>query len=129
MKKWLLLSLVFFTFPALAETKLYFIEPANGATVSGPVTVKFGLTGMGIAPAGVDFENTGHHHILVDTGLPDLTMPIPTDANHVHFGKGQTETSLELAPGKHTLQLLLGNYLHIPMNPPVMSEVIEITVE
>ena len=109
--------------------ELYFITPNDGATVTSPVTVKFGLKNMGIAPAGVNVENTGHHHILIDTGLPPLDQPIPADEKHVHFGKGQTETTLNLAPGTHTLQLLLGDHVHTPHNPPVMSKQITITVK
>ena len=84
---------------------------------------------MGVAPAGIQSENTGHHHLLVDTSPPPLDKPIPNDTNHRHFGKGQTETSLELAPGNHTLQLLLGDFTHIPHDPPVLSQQITITVE
>jgi len=113
--------------PAPEGAKVYIVSPADGETVSNPVTVVFGLSGMGVAPAGVDSENTGHHHLIIDAPLPNLDQPIPADDNYKHFGKGQTETSIELAPGKHTLQLLLGNFLHIP--PAVASEVIEITVE
>lgn len=115
--------------PSPEGATLYFISPADGDTVSSPVTVKFGLKNMGVAPAGTQAENTGHHHILIDTDLPDLNLPIPADDHHVHFGKGQTETSLELTPGKHTLQLLLGDFTHIPHDPPVMSKQITITVK
>lgn len=115
--------------PSPQGANLYFISPNNGDTVSSPVTVKFGLKNMGIAPAGIDVENTGHHHILIDTGLPALDKPIPADDNHRHFGKGQTETNIELAPGKHTLQLLLGDFAHTPHAPTVMSEQITITVK
>lgn len=112
-----------------AGAKLYFIEPADGATVSSPVKVVFGLSGMGVAPAGTDKEKTGHHHLIVDAELPSADLPVPSDDNHVHFGGGQTETTVELAPGQHTLQLLLGDFTHIPHNPPVASERITITVE
>lgn len=109
---------------------VYFITPQDGATVSGPVTVKFGLKGMGVAPAGVERANTGHHHLLVDVdSVPPAGQPVPADAQHIHFGGGQTETTLELAPGKHTLQLLLGDHLHRPHQPPVLSEKITITVK
>ena len=108
----------------------YFLSPANGATVSSPVTIRFGLRGMGVAPAGVTTANTGHHHLLVDVEtLPPDNLPIPNDANHRHFGLGQTETELTLAPGQHTLQLVLGDALHIPHQPPVRSEKITITVQ
>lgn len=109
---------------------VYIISPANGEAVSSPVTVKFGLRGMGVAPAGIDKANTGHHHLLIDVAqLPDLSKPVPADAKHRHFGGGQTETTIELAPGQHTLQLLLGDHYHIPHNPPVISEKITVTVE
>jgi len=104
------------------------ISPADGAEVSSPVTVVFGLKGMGVAPAGVEKEKTGHHHLLVDQEtLPKLDMVMGNPP--LHFGGGQTETTLELEPGKHTLQLILGNYLHIPFNPMVLSEKITITVK
>jgi len=115
--------------PVPDGAKAYIVSPANGDTVSSPVTVVFGLSGMGVAPAGVDSEHTGHHHLIIDAPLPNLDQPIPADDNYKHFGKGQTETTIELAPGKHTLQLLLGNFLHIPHESAVASEVIEITVE
>jgi hypothetical protein len=114
---------------APAGARVYFISPADGATVTSPVTVRFGLSGMGVAPAGVPFEATGHHHVIVDAPLPPLDASIPDNANHRHFGKGQTETSLALPPGKHTLQLLLGDANHVPHDPPVQSEKITITVE
>jgi hypothetical protein len=108
----------------------YIVAPADGAVISGQVTVIFGLRNpYGVAPAGVVKDNTGHHHLLIDTDLPDLNSPIPNDENHRHFGGGQTETVLRLPPGKHTLQLLLGDFAHIAHKPPVMSERITITVE
>jgi hypothetical protein len=107
----------------------YLVSPANGATVSSPFTIRFGLRGMGVAPAGVTTPNTGHHHLLIDVEtLPPDNLPIPNDANHRHFGLGQTETELTLPPGQHTLQLVLGDALHIPHQPPVRSEKITITV-
>jgi len=109
--------------------RVYFIEPANGATVGQEFTVKFGLSGMGVAPVGVDAENTGHHHLLIDGAAADMNAPIPADATHVHFGKGQTEARIKLSPGQHTLQLLLGDRNHIPHDKPVMSEKISITVK
>ena len=112
-----------------ADAAVYFISPADGDTVSGPVTVRFGLRGMGVAPAGTVAEGTGHHHLIVDAPLPPAGQPIPNDANHLHFGKGQTETTLTLTPGKHTLQLLVGDHSHIPHDPVVASEVITITVK
>jgi hypothetical protein len=107
----------------------YFLSPENGARVSSPFTIRFGLRGMGVAPAGVTMANTGHHHLLIDVEtLPPDNLPIPNDANHRHFGLGQTETELTLPPGQHTLQLVLGDALHIPHQPPVRSEKITITV-
>ncbi|HRQ64761.1 MAG TPA: DUF4399 domain-containing protein [Xanthomonadaceae bacterium] len=116
--------------PAPEGAEVYFIQPKDGAVLPhGPIKVKFGLRGMGVAPAGIDFRHTGHHHLLIDLDqLPDFDQPIPADARHVHFGMGQTETTIELAPGTHTLQLLLGDWLHIPHDPPVLSERITITV-
>jgi hypothetical protein len=108
---------------------VYFIEPTDGATVTSPLTVKFGLTGMGVAPAGIDKENTGHHHLLIDNPEVSDTTPLPTTEQIVHFGGGQTETVVSLPPGEHQLQLVLGNYLHIPHSPPVKSQVITITVQ
>ena len=110
----------------------YFVNIKNGDTVTSPFKVVFGLTpSMGIAPSGVEKPNVGHHHLLVDTTLaPDeLTQPITVDGQHIHFGKGQTETMVTLPPGKHTLQLQLGDWTHIPFNKPVQSEVISITVK
>lgn len=106
----------------------YIIEPANGATVTSPVTVAFGLRGIGVAPAGIQMPNTGHHHLLIDTELANFDSPIPANAQHVHFGLGQTETTVELAPGRHELRLVLGDHLHIPHDPPVMSDVVTINV-
>ena len=111
-----------------AGAKVYFLAPKKGATIKGPVKVVMGLSGMGVAPAGVDSPDTGHHHILVDADAPNTDMPMPVDDKHRHFGKGQTEASLDLPPGKHTLQLVLGDKNHIPHNPPVMSEKITINV-
>lgn len=113
-----------------AEPEVYFIAPTDGATVKSPVTVKFGLEGMGVAPAGTERSNTGHHHLLIDLQeTPNLDQPIAADKHHRHFGGGQTETTLELAPGQHTLQLLLGDAMHRPHNPPVLSDKITINVE
>ena len=116
--------------PSPAGAEVYIISPKDGATVKSPVTVEFGLKGMGVAPAGVKFENTGHHHLLIDTDIPaDQNVPLPTSDNVRHFGKGQTEASIELKPGKHTLQLVLGDDKHTPHNPPVVSKKITITVK
>jgi hypothetical protein len=115
---------------APAGAKVYIVSPANGATVSSPVLVVFGLSGMGIAPAGVKFDNTGHHHLLIDTDIPkDTGVPLPANDNIRHFGKGQTEASIELKPGKHTLQLVLGDMNHIPFDPVIASQKITITVK
>ncbi len=109
---------------------VYFVDLKDGARVKNPVVVRFGLKGMGIAPAGVRFDNTGHHHLFIDTPLPEnLGLPLPTiEGKVVHFGKGQTETTLQLPPGKHTLQLVVGDALHIPLDPLVASQKITITV-
>jgi hypothetical protein len=121
---------VFARTSAPAGAAVYFITPVNGDVVSSPVTVKFGLKGIGVAPAGVDNPKTGHHHLLIDVStLPAMDGSIPADANHKHFGGGQTETTVELAPGSHTLQLLLGDMNHIPHDPPILSEKITITVK
>ena len=114
-----------------ANAEVYLIAPRNGATVHGPVTIRFGLKGMGIAPAGVKFDNTGHHHLLVDTDFSELKLeaPLPATDKIVHFGKGQTETTLTLTPGKHTLQLVFADYLHQSFNPPLYSKKITITVK
>jgi Domain of unknown function (DUF4399) len=115
--------------PSPAGAEVYIISPKDGEKVKSPVVVRFGLKGMGIAPAGVKFENSGHHHLLIDTDVPaDLNAPLPTTDQVKHFGKGQTETSIELAPGKHTLILLLGDQNHTPHNPPVVSKKVTITV-
>ncbi len=123
--------------PSKAGAKQYFVNLKDGDTVSSPLTVVFGLSGMGVAPAGIDKANTGHHHILINRpplgqgegGADEFKDSIPADEKHVHFGGGQTEKTLELAPGKYTLQLVLGDKDHIPHNPPVASEVITITVK
>lgn len=115
---------------AAAEgARLYFITPADGATVSSPVHIEFGLDGMDVVPAGTQAPLSGHHHVIIDAELPAANLPIPADKNHVHFGDGRTATELPLEPGQHTLQLMLGDYLHIPHQPPVTSEKITITVE
>jgi hypothetical protein len=116
--------------PSPAGAEVYIVSPKDGAKVKGPVTVVFGLKGMGIAPAGIKFDNTGHHHLIVDAEPPaDLSLPLPADEHNIHFGKGQTETTLTLAPGKHTLLLLLADSLHTPHDPAVISKKITITVE
>jgi hypothetical protein len=115
--------------PSPAGAEVYIVSPKNGAKVKGPVVVVFGLKGMGVAPAGVKFENTGHHHLLVDMDVPaDLAAPMPATDTLLHFGKGQTQTSLNLTPGKHTLQLVFADLNHIATNPPLVSKKITITV-
>ena len=110
--------------------RVYFITPSDGITTTNPVKIKFGATGVNIVPAGVDMPDSGHHHLLINVvKLPNLKLPIPADSNHLHFGKGQTETEINLPEGKHTLQLLIGNHLHIPHSEPIISEKIEITVK
>lgn len=123
--------------PAPEGAEVYFVNLEDGATVESPVTVVFGLEGMGVAPAGTDSEATGHHHILLDRppfgqgpdGAAEHDYGIPADDHHIHFGGGQTQVTLDLAPGTHTLQLVLGDMNHVPHDPPVTSEVISITVE
>jgi hypothetical protein len=114
--------------PAPAGAGVYFITPKDGETISGPIAVRFGLRGMGVAPAGVANAATGHHHLIVDAPLPPADLPIPADDHHRHFGGGQTETSVILPPGEHTLQLLFGDASHVPHDPPIASEKITITV-
>ncbi|WP_376707960.1 DUF4399 domain-containing protein [Kangiella sp. TOML190] len=112
------------------NAEVYFITPQDGQTLKSPFKVVFGLKNMGVAPAGVDKENTGHHHLLIDLEqLPNLTLPLPSTDQVRHFGGGQTETEITLPAGKHSLQLLLGNYLHVPHKRPVISNKIEIIVE
>jgi len=109
---------------------LYIISPADGAIQKNPVKIVFGLSGMGVAPAGVDIVNTGHHHLLIDLdNLPDKSLPIPNDDKHRHFGAGQTETIIHLSKGIHTLQLIMGNHSHIPHKIPVVSKKITINIE
>lgn len=116
--------------PAPDNAQVYIISPENGSTVSSPFTIQFGLSGMGVAPAGIDRPATGHHHLLVDLEtLPELDQALSATEQIKHFGGGQTEATLELPPGKHTLQLVLGNYAHVPHTPPVLSEPINITVK
>ena len=137
--KKILLILIYLLFPLIAfaqtsdapeDAEAYIISPKDGETVSSSFTVQFGLKGMGVAPAGVDVEGTGHHHILIDVEeLPDLTRPLPSTDQVVHFGLGQTETELTLPPGEHTLQLVLGDFAHTPHRTPVISNKITIHVE
>ncbi|WP_377192247.1 DUF4399 domain-containing protein [Ruegeria meonggei] len=123
--------------PSNPDAKVYFVNLADGDTVQSPVTVVFGLSGMGVAPAGTEKENTGHHHLLIDRppigqgedGADELAYGLPADDSHMHFGGGQTEVTLELPSGEHTLQLVLGDAGHVPHATPIVSEVITITVE
>lgn len=112
-----------------ADARLYLISPEDGATARSPVVVRFGLAGMGVAPAGVEKAGTGHHHLVIDAELPPVDLPIPKSDHYRHFGAGQTEVALDLASGPHTLQLVLADHLHIPHDPPAISERITITVE
>jgi Domain of unknown function (DUF4399) len=114
--------------PAPAGAAVYFIDLKDGATVGTTTTIHFGLRGMGVAPAGSEKADSGHHHLLIDVELPPLDRPIPNDFNHLHFGAGQTEADVKLAPGMHTLQLLLGDKNHVPHSRPVMSERVRVTV-
>ena len=114
---------------ATPGSALYFANLKNGDTVSSPVLIQFGLRGMGVAPAGIEKAGTGHHHLLVDVAELDVNAPIPTSDQHRHFGLGQTEVTLEMKPGQHTLQLLMGDQNHIPHHPVVLSERITITVK
>jgi hypothetical protein len=123
--------------PAADNAQVYFVGLEDGARVTAPVTVRFGLSGMGVAPAGTEVEMTGHHHLLINRapmgegpdGAEEWLYPLPADENHRHFGGGQTEVTLDLPPGQHTLQLVLGDMNHVPHDPPVVSDVITITVE
>ncbi|HAV64988.1 MAG TPA: rod shape-determining protein RodA [Verrucomicrobiales bacterium] len=118
--------------PSPDGASCYIISPKDGETVSGTFTVLFGLKGMGVAPAGVKLPNTGHHHLLIDVGesdKPDFNLPLPMSDTVKHFGGGQTEAEITLPPGKHTLQLVLGDHLHIPHEPPVVSKKITVTVK
>jgi hypothetical protein len=129
MSKFLVTLSLVFSISVAASAEVYIISPKDGEEVSSPVEVIFGLQGMGIAPAGINFPNTGHHHLLIDLDqLPDLKSGIPADAQHLHFGKGQTQALIELDPGEHSLQLLLGDWMHVPHETPVVSEKIKILV-
>lgn len=115
--------------PSPDGARVFFITPADGAVVSNPVVIDFGIEGMSVTKAGDDQPDSGHHHLLIDAELPDLTLPIPASANYVHFGDGRTSTEITLEPGRHTLRMLLGDHLHVPHDPPVFSGLITITVE
>ncbi|MDA7673452.1 DUF4399 domain-containing protein [Verrucomicrobiales bacterium] len=118
--------------PSAEDAKVYIIGLKDGKTVPKTFTVRFGLKGMGVAPAGIylgDEKPTGHHHLIIDEKVPDPKLPFPMSDNYKHFGGGQTEVTLTLEPGEHTLQLVLGDHIHMVHNPPVMSKVVKIVVE
>ena len=116
--------------PAPKDALLYFVWPQNGTTIKGGFWCRFGLRNMGVTHAGDDFQNTGHHHLLIDVSEAlDPNEPIPQDKSHLHFGSGQTETRIELAPGKHTLQLVLGDAKHYPFSPPIVSDKISVRIK
>jgi len=123
--------------PAPEGAMVYFIGLEDGTVVDSPVTIRFGLSGMGIAPANMEMDNTGHHHLFLNRpplgegefGAEELTLPLPNDETHRHFGGGQTEVTLDLPPGEHTMQLVLGDHNHVPHEPPIVSDVITIVVE
>ena len=123
-----ILILFFSGIVSAAAPRVYIESPENGALVQSPVEIVFALDGMELAPAGTYATNTGHHHLIIDNALPDLGMPIPSDNNHLHFGKAQDRVLLDLEPGLHTLQLLLGDGSHIPHQPPLISEKIKIRI-
>ena len=106
--------------------KVYFISPQDGVSLTSPIKVIFGIENFNISPAGIDKCNAGHHHLIIDAEIPDLSMPIPSSKNYIHFGGGQTQTEIELSPGKHTLRLLMGNYAHMPQ---FYSDQIEIEIQ
>ena len=130
-KKYLVLFLILISFQNLiaSEASVYFINIKDGDSVNNPVFIQFGLSGKGVAPAGIAIENTGHHHLLINVDDLDLSKPIPSSKNHLHFGGGQTETSIDLPPGKHELQLVLGDMYHVPHSNPLISEKITILVK
>ena len=132
----IILFLTFFSYAegnrslSSTDAQLYFISPSDGEVLKSPFTVRFGLSNMGVAPAGVDVENTGHHHLLIDAEkLPESDKALPSDEMHIHYGGGQTESILDLVQGKHSLQLILGDKYHIPHKPPVISKKIFITIK
>ena len=137
--RWIFVSMALACFPATAysqdkavpkDAKLYFISPHNGQKVYSPFPVRFGLRNMGVTHAGDDYQNAGHHHLLIDANESiDPKEPIPQDKAHLHFGAGQTEAMIELSPGTHTLQLVLGDAKHYPFAPPLVSEKITVRVK
>ena len=129
MKSTLFLISFLITSSVFAEARVYFINLEDGDEVESPFLIQFGLSEMGIAPAGIDRENTGHHHLLINVKDLDFSKPIPASKNHIHFGGGQTESLVELPPGDYRLQLVLGDMTHTPHTPPVVSRQINITVK
>lgn len=129
MKTILFLISFLITSSAFGEARVYFINLEDGDTVESPFLIQFGLSEMGIAPAGIDRENTGHHHLLINVKDLDFSKPIPASKNHIHFGGGQTESLVELPPGDYSLQLVLGDMTHTPHTPPIVSKQINITVK
>jgi len=127
MKLFLRILLILFSINAFSE-KVYFINLKDGDELKSPFLIQFGLSGKGIAPAGTDVDNTGHHHLLINVDEVNYSMPIPSSKQHLHFGLGQTETKLSLPPGRHKLQLILGDKYHVPHDPPLVSEIIEVKV-
>ena len=127
MKLFLRILLILFSINAFSE-KVYFINLKDGDELKSPFLIQFGLSGKGIAPAGTDVDNTGHHHLLINVDEVNYSMPIPSSKQHLHFGLGQTETILSLPPGKHKLQLILGDKYHVPHDPPLVSEIVEVNV-
>ena len=127
MKLFLRILLILFSINAFSE-KVYFINLKDGDELKSPFLIQFGLSGKGIAPAGIDVDNTGHHHLLINVDEVNYSMPIPSSKQHLHFGLGQTETILSLPPGRHKLQLILGDKYHVPHDPPLVSEIVEINV-
>ena len=127
MKLFLRIILILFSINAFSE-KVYFINLKDGDELKSPFLIQFGLSGKGIAPAGTDVDNTGHHHLLINVDEVNYSMPIPSSKQHLHFGLGQTETKLSLPPGRHKLQLILGDKYHVPHDPPLVSEIIEVKV-
>jgi hypothetical protein len=128
MKYFIFSSFLFLSSFISSEAKVYFINLNDGDQVQSPFLIQFGLSDMGIAPAGTDRNNTGHHHLLINVNDIDLSKPIPSSSNHIHFGGGQTESLVELLPGSYSMQLVLGNMTHTPHDPPVVSQKINITV-
>ena len=127
MKLFLRILLILFSINAFSE-KVYFINLKDGDELKSPLLIQFGLSGKGIAPAGIDVDNTGHHHLLINVDEVNYSMPIPSSKQHLHFGLGQTETILSLPPGRHKLQLILGDKYHVPHDPPLVSEIVEVNV-